>query len=36
MLQIFVKRQEGTVDFYREWDEYVAGFGNMREYWLGE
>ena len=28
---------DGSVDFYRGWDEYVIGFGDKRrEFWLGE
>lgn len=30
------KRQDGSVSFYRPWDEYVAGFGDIEgEHWLG-
>jgi len=33
---VFQKRQDGTVEFYRGWNEYVNGFGNPSgEYWLG-
>ncbi|XP_014777534.2 angiopoietin-related protein 1 [Octopus bimaculoides] len=30
------KRTNGAVDFYRNWEDYKEGFGNIRsEYWLG-
>ena len=34
--QSFIKRFNGFVGFYRDWDEYKNGFGDVRgEYWLG-
>ena len=33
---VFHKRFNGFVGFYRNWDEYKKGFGDLRgEYWLG-
>jgi len=33
---VIQSRLDGSVDFYRGWDDYVAGFGNLTgEYWLG-
>ena len=33
---VFQKRVDGTVDFYRVWDDYVKGFGDPdTNYWLG-
>ena len=34
--QVFQRRHKGEVDFYRTWDEYETGFGDLLgEYWLG-
>ena len=33
---MFQKRYNGTVDFFRAWDDYKQGFGNLNgEFWLG-
>ena len=33
---VLLKRQDGSVDFYRNWNDYKSGFGNLEgEHWLG-
>ena len=33
---VFQRRMDGTEDFYRGWDDYVKGFGDLNgDFWLG-
>lgn len=35
--QVFLRRQSGKLEFFRNWKNYTAGFGNMNdEFWLGK
>ena len=36
MSQVFQRRLNGSVDFYRDWNDYKEGFGSVNdEFWLG-
>lgn len=37
ILQVFQRRINGEMDFYRGWDQYMKGFGDPNgEFWLGK
>lgn len=37
LLQVFQRREDGSVNFFRGWDAYRDGFGRLTgEHWLGE
>lgn len=34
--QVFLRRQSGKIEFFRNWKNYTAGFGDLSdEFWLG-
>jgi len=36
-MQVFQRRENGHVDFYRTWNDYKKGFGDLNaEFWLGK
>jgi len=35
-LQVIQRRVDGTMDFNKEWDDYLEGFGDAHNnYWIG-
>lgn len=35
-VQVFHRRTDGSIDFYRDWSAYEDGFGDRKEFWLGD
>lgn len=37
LLQVFQRREDGSVNFFRGWEAYREGFGKLTgEHWLGK